>query len=88
MTSEPSLQFKSVREYSCDGDLLSVVRIPETNQLFAGGSHGQIMHIDLAPETPVVSSWPAHVSYVSSLVLTNDQLISAGSDHRLIWWDR
>lgn len=88
MANAPPLTLKVVRELSFDGDLLSVVRVPETHQLFVGGAHGQISHLDLDAESPILRTWAAHLSYVSSLVLTSDRLISAGSDHRVIWWDR
>ena len=37
-------------------DLLSVVRIPDTNQVFTGGNTGQIYHLDLAEAAPAITS--------------------------------
>jgi WD40 repeat protein len=70
------------------GMMLSVARVPGTEQLYVGDSVGKIYHVDLAADKPTPTSWQGHVTYVSSLVLADKHLISAGSDHRLIWWDR
>lgn len=88
MFSPSILKPHIVREVSCEGDLLSIVRTPAPRQFFVGGARGQIALVDLENEAKFVSTWAAHVSYVSSLALAGDQLISAGSDHRVIWWDR
>jgi len=88
MSSSLRLKPRIVQEVSYPGDLLSVVRTPAPSQFFVGGALGRIALIDLEAETKVVSSWAAHVSYVSSLTLAGDRLVSAGSDHRVIWWDR
>ena len=69
------------------GDLLSVAPVPGTETLFIGGYDGKIYHIDLAAEKPQPTSWTAHVSYVSGLVLAGKHLISAGSDRKIVWWD-
>jgi len=69
-------------------DLLSVARVAGTDQVFAGGNTGKIYHLDLAASEPTPTSWPAHVSHVSALLLTPKHLISSGSDHQIIWWDR
>ena len=79
----------NAREISLAGDFLSVVRDAESGLLFVGNNSGKIYQIDLsAPEdspSPVID---AHISFVSDLVIAGDFLISAGSDHRLVWWDR
>ena len=69
-------------------DLLSVARVPGTDQVFTGGNTGKIYHVDLAASEPVPVHWDAHISHVSALVVTPKHLISSGSDHQLIWWDR
>ena len=69
-------------------DLLSVARLPGTEQVFAGGNTGKIYHLDLAAPEPTPTSWDAHVSHISALVLTSKHLISSGSDHQINWWDR
>lgn len=88
MTDSTKLQLRSAGEISCDGDLLSIVPDHTTGQVFVGGARGQIATLDLGAEPKFLSTWAAHVSYVSSLVLAGEYLISAGSDHRVLWWDR
>ncbi len=69
-------------------DLLSVARVAGTEQVFAGGNTGKIYHVDLAAPEPTPTHWDAHISFVSGLVATSKCLISSGSDHQLVWWDR
>ena len=51
-------------------DLLSVARVPGTDQVFTGGNTGKIYHVDLAASEPVPVHWDAHISHVSALVVT------------------
>jgi WD40 repeat protein len=78
------------REVSLLGEFRSVVRDSESGDLFVGNNIGKIYRVDLtrATEDPYPRVIEAHISYVSSLVLAGDCLISSGSDHRLVWWDR
>jgi WD40 repeat protein len=76
-----------VKKLPLAGDLLSVVRVPGTERLFVGGYDGKVYHLDFAAEKPQPTSWTAHLSYVSGLVLAGKFLISAGSDRKLAWWD-
>lgn len=80
----PDLKF--VRDVAIPGDLLSVARVPGSDKLYVGGTTGQIHFIDFAAADAKPISWNAHISYVSGLALTGKYLISAGSDHQLIWW--
>ena len=70
------------------GELLSVAQVPGVEEIYVGGSDGKIHQIDVAAEKPTPVSWDAHVSFISDLVVAGKYLVSAGSDHRLIWWDR
>lgn len=85
--TRPNLRIS--REISLPGDFLSVVRDVESDVLFVGNSTGKIYRLDLSRgEDPFPRVIDAHVSYVSSLVVAGTYLISAGSDHRLVWWNR
>ena len=88
--SEPALdKLRNAREVSLAGDFLSVARDAESGQLFVGNNAGKIYEIDLAaPADSLPPVIDAHVSFVSSLTIAGDYLISAGSDHRLVWWER
>ena len=87
MTANPKI-IKQGKVVNLSGDLLSVVRVPGADEIYVGGSDGKIHQIDLAAEKPTPASWDAHVSFISDLVVAGKYLVSAGSDHRLIWWDR
>lgn len=78
---------KPLRELGLPTDLLCLRLVPGTAIVYAGGADGKIYRINFDETKPVPTSWSAHVSYVSALVLVGKQLISAGSDHQLIWWD-
>ena len=88
---KPTLEdLRVTTEVSLPGDFLSVVREPKTGDLFIGNSFGKIYRVDLSlgRKDPYPRLIDAHVSYVSGLELAGDSLISSGSDHRLVWWDR
>lgn len=87
MTADPK-KFKAVKQIGLGDDLWSVAWAPDSNLLFAGGGVGKIYQVDLTAAKPEPMNWQGHASFVSGLVLTGKHLISAGSDHQLIWWDR
>lgn len=87
MAANPK-NIKQGKVVSLSGDLWSVARVPGTEELYVGGSDGKLHQVDLAAEKPTPTSWSGHVSYISGLVVAGKHVISAGSDHRLIWWDR
>jgi hypothetical protein len=51
-----------------------------------GSNDGKIYKLDLSLDAPPPPVMQGHLSYVSSLALAGGYLLSAGSDHRLIWW--
>jgi len=88
LAGSPSIPtLKVVREVAIPGDMFSVARMPGTDKVYVGGSNGKIHFVDLSDAKTKSISWDAHVSYVSGLALTGKHLVSAGSDHQLIWWD-
>jgi WD40 repeat protein len=87
MAANPK-HLKQAKVVDLSGDLLSVARVPGTDDIYVGGSDGKIHQLDLAAEKPTPVSWDAHVSFISDLVVAGKYLVSAGSDHRLIWWGR
>ncbi|MFM7073879.1 MAG: WD40 repeat domain-containing protein [Planctomycetota bacterium] len=88
MVDTPAWKIASVKEVSLAGDHYSVARVPGSNQLFAGGHVGKINFIDFATDKPTPAPWDAHVSFISGLAITAKHLISAGSDHQVVWWNR
>jgi WD40 repeat protein len=84
----PAAAIKSVKTVDLKGDNYSIVAIPDSDLVFVGGDTGKIQAIDMAAEKPTQTGWDAHVSFVTGLVLTARHLVSSGSDHQMIWWDR
>ena len=84
----PAWKITSIKEIGLAGDHYSVARVPGSSQLFVGGHVGKIHFVDLAAEKPTPVPWDAHVSFISGLVVTAKFLVSAGSDHQMIWWNR
>ncbi len=80
-------KLKISRNVPIPGDLLSVVRVPDSERLWIGGSDHKLHSVDMAQAQPKVESYAGHTSYVSGVVLADKQLISAGWDRKLIWWD-
>lgn len=85
--SPAPLQVKATREVKVSPDLLCIAPIPGTVKAYAGGTDGKIALIDFDDAKAKPETWNAHASYVSGIVLAGKQLVSAGSDHHLIWWD-
>ena len=81
-------QIKQAKKIEVAGDLLSVARLPGTEQLWIGAADFQLYFVDLAAETPQLEPCEGHASYVSGVVLAGDTIVSAGWDRKLIWWDR
>jgi WD40 repeat protein len=84
----PGFEIKNVKTVSLPGQQLSIVAAPDADLVFAGGHTGEITAVDMAAEKPQPKAWDAHVSFVTGLVLTDKHLVSSGSDHQMIWWDR
>jgi WD40 repeat protein len=81
------LTVKATQEAKVTGDILCVVPIPGTGKAYAGASNGKISVPDFDDPKSIPDTWDAHLSYVSGLALAGKYLVSAGSDHKLIWWN-
>lgn len=86
-TPDPN-QIKQTKKIDVSGDLLSVARLPNTEQLWIGSSDFMLYVINLAEEKPKLEPLEGHASYVSGVVLAESAIVSAGWDRKLIWWDR
>lgn len=70
------------------GDFLSVVCEPNSERLWLGHSDAMIYAIDFAQDKhPATAVFKGHESYVSSLGLLGNTLVSASWDRKLSWWD-
>lgn len=87
MTSLDLEKLKTVKTAKLPGDLLSVARAADSEQLWIGSSDGNVYGLDLAEDKPQPVFLEGHRSYVSGAVLAGKQLITGSWDRQLIWWD-
>ena len=87
----PKLDPKKARlstSIAVEGILYAMAYAAETKQLYGAGSGWSVHQVDLTAKKPAAKKkWTHHDNYVSSLVLLDGVLISAGYDGRLIWTD-
>ena len=88
MNATSPSEIKQLKKIDVSGDLLSVARLPGTEQLWMGSSGFMLYVVDLAPDNPQLESLQGHASYISGVVLAENAMVSAGWDRKLIWWDR
>ncbi|HEY8506537.1 MAG TPA: hypothetical protein VIL46_18285 [Gemmataceae bacterium] len=86
MPSNPD-KLKREREVSGPGILFAVARAPGGSLAFFGSSDFGVHAADLARQKPEFKLLGKHDSYVTSVALAGDVLVSGGYDGRLIWWD-
>lgn len=86
MPEEPP-KFKIEKELAREDILLSLARVPDSEQIFLGSSDGNIYALDCSAEKLQPVTMPAHSSYVTGLALAGDRLISGSYDGHLIWWN-
>ena len=86
MNSAPE-HLKISKEIKRSDILMSIARQPDSHQVFVGSSDGKIYDLDMMAEKPEPRTLIGHESYVTGLVHAGTQLVSAGYDRRLIWWD-
>ena len=88
MASSNPNTIRQVTKIDVSGDLLSVARVPDTDQLWMGSSDFKLYVVDMANDKPTPEPLEGHASYVSGVVVIDDAIVSAGWDRKLIWWDR
>lgn len=82
------MDIKQTKKIDVAGDLLSVARLPGTEQLWIGSSDFKLYVVDLAQEKQTPEPLEGHASYVSGVVCAGTAIVSAGWDRKLMWWDR
>jgi WD40 repeat protein len=66
--------------------LFGVARVPGTGRAFVGGSDFKIHEIDIDAAKPDVRTLKsAHETYITTLALAGDTIISGGYDGKLVW---
>lgn len=71
-----------------DGILYAMCHDAKTNRLYGAGTDWAVYQVDLNDKKPTPKKkWTHHENYVSSMVLLNGVMVSAGYDRKLIWTD-
>lgn len=79
---------KIAKNVSRPGDFLSIVREPDSDRVWLGHTDFRIYSVDFAAEKPQAEEvFTDHTSYVSSLALHGETLISASWDRTIRWWN-
>jgi WD40 repeat protein len=85
-TANPE-KLKLVKDFPSKGVLFSIARVPESSRAFLGSSDFKVYEIDLAEAKPEPKELGGHQSYVTSVALAEQTVVSGSYDGRLIWWD-
>ncbi len=76
-----------VRQINRRDILFAVARVPETSRLYVASSDNNAHALDASQANPTTQEFAAHGSYVTSVRLAGQTLLSCSYDGRLIWWD-
>ncbi|MEZ6130243.1 MAG: hypothetical protein R3C59_16280 [Planctomycetaceae bacterium] len=82
-------KLKKTKDWSIPGIAFSVSRHAQTGKLFFGSSDFNVYEFDPASEKPepLAFDGDGHQSYVTTVALIGNTLISGSYDGRLIWWN-
>ncbi len=88
MTADPK-KLKISKNLGFEGIIFGMDRMPESSQLFYGGSDFKVYELDTAAEKPqpVALSGEGHFSYVMGVAVAGEFVVTGSYDGRLIWWD-
>ena len=86
--SDPS-KLKLLKDLRAPGIAMGLALVPKSRRVFVGCSDFRVHAIDFDAKKPQAEAFEGagHESYVTSLALAGDRLVSASYDGRLIWWD-
>lgn len=85
MPADPT-KLKVVKDVSRQDVLFALARMPNTARVFVGSSDFKLYDIDLKVEKPEAKEVGGHTSYVTSVALAGDVLVSGSYDCKLSWW--
>src|SRR5262245_52051770 len=80
-------RFRIARQINQPGIFLSVAHRPDTTKLYLGCADFRVVEVDLADPKTVLREVGKHESYVTSVALHGNTLISCGYDRKVTWWD-
>jgi len=75
------------KEHSFKGIVFGIARVPNSSRVFLGASDFKVYEADLSAAKLEPKELYAHESYVTTVALAGDILVSGGYDGKLIWWD-
>ena len=83
------LKLNKTNDWSIPGIAFTVSRHAETGKLYYGSSDFSVYEFDPSAESPepIALTGNKHESYVTTVALIGNALISGSYDGRLIWWD-
>lgn len=84
MAANPS-KLKRIREIG-RSDILFSLALGQEGRAFLGSSDFSVYQADLTQDKPEFQVLGQHESYVTSVTLAGDAVVSGGYDGRLIWW--
>ncbi|QVL29928.1 WD40 repeat domain-containing protein [Telmatocola sphagniphila] len=86
MSANPD-KLKLIKEHSLKMICFGIAQVPKSSRFYLGGSDFKVYEVDLAANKFEPAEKYAHESYVTTLALSGNQLVSGGYDGKLIWWD-
>ena len=85
MAADPT-KLKVVKDLSRSDVLFGLARQPNTGRVFVGSSDFKLYDVDMTVEKPEAKQVGEHQSYVTSVALAKETLVSGGYDCKLSWW--
>jgi WD40 repeat protein len=79
-------KLKSIKEFSHKNIFFAVAR-NSAGRTFVGTSDFKVYEVDISAAKPELKEIGGHESYVTSLALAGNSVVSGGYDGQLIWWD-
>ncbi|MCA9045334.1 MAG: hypothetical protein KDA69_13490 [Planctomycetaceae bacterium] len=83
------LKIEQTQEWRSNDIVFGLARVPNSERFLIGSSDFGVYELDVSVEKPerVEFTGDRHLSYVTSLALVGQTLVSASYDGRLIFWD-
>lgn len=79
-------KYKVVKDVARPDILFGLARVPNSQRVFFGSSDFNVYELDLSVDKPEAKKVGSHESYVTTVAIAGDYLISGSYDARLKWW--
>src|SRR4051794_23544591 len=80
-------KLKLVKDHSLKMIVFGVARVPNSTRAFLGASDFKVYEAEFKADKFEPKELYGHESYVTTVALAGNTLVSGGYDGRLIWWD-